>query len=54
MTTFFAGFAIAYTKGWKLALVLTAVIPVLGGAGAFLAKMLASGSSEFIHIRSYL
>lgn len=45
-TTFLAGFIIAYTKGWQLALVLTAVIPVLGGAGAFLAKMLASGSTK--------
>ena len=44
--TFLSGFVIAFTKGWKLALVLTAVIPVMGGAAAFMAKLLADGSSK--------
>ncbi|RHZ59931.1 hypothetical protein Glove_360g64 [Diversispora epigaea] len=44
--TFFAGFIIAFTKGWKLSLVLCAVIPLLIGSGGIMAKAIASDSSE--------
>jgi ATP-binding cassette subfamily B (MDR/TAP) protein 1 len=43
---FFSGFVLAFEKGWRLALVLLAVIPVLGIAGAVLAKLLASSTQK--------
>ena len=46
VTTFLSGFAIAYAKGWKLALVLSSVIPPMGIASAYVSKLLAEESTE--------
>ncbi|KAG9292640.1 hypothetical protein G9A89_007012 [Geosiphon pyriformis] len=46
LTTFFAGFIIGFIKGWKLALVLSAVMPLLALAGGAMAKALSSSSTE--------
>ncbi|GET00767.1 multidrug resistance protein 1 [Rhizophagus clarus] len=43
---FLSGFIIAYTKGWKLSLVLTAVIPLLAIAGGIMAKAISDDASE--------
>ncbi|KJE88541.1 multidrug resistance protein 1a [Capsaspora owczarzaki ATCC 30864] len=45
-TTFFAGFVIAFVRGWQLALVLLAVIPFLAVCGGFFSKMLASATTK--------
>jgi ABC-type multidrug transport system fused ATPase/permease subunit len=45
-STFLSGFIIAYFRGWQLALVLTATLPVIAGISMFLGKLLADGSSE--------
>ncbi len=42
LSAFISGFVIAYVKGWKLALVLTAIIPVLGGAVGILAWVMGA------------
>ena len=39
MTTFVAGFVIAFVKSWKLSLVLASVAPVLVGAGIATSKV---------------
>jgi len=46
MTTFVAGFVLAFTKGWELALVLSATLPILAGTAAFLSKLVMSGTGE--------
>ncbi|KAJ3085456.1 Multidrug resistance protein 1, partial [Quaeritorhiza haematococci] len=46
MTTFIAGFVIAFTKGWQLALVLISVFPLLAGCAAFMSKVVADGSGK--------
>uniref|UniRef100_A0A8C5LGJ7 ATP-binding cassette, sub-family B member 1A n=1 Tax=Jaculus jaculus TaxID=51337 RepID=A0A8C5LGJ7_JACJA len=42
MATFFAGFIIGFTRGWKLTLVILAISPVLGLSAAIWAKILSS------------
>lgn len=42
--TFAAGIAIALYRGWELALVMLAVIPLIGVAGALLAKVMTDGA----------
>ncbi|KAJ3070700.1 ATP-binding cassette, sub-B (MDR TAP), member 4, partial [Quaeritorhiza haematococci] len=44
--TFISGFVVAYTKGWRLALVVTAVFPLIAAAGGFMSVLLAKGSTE--------
>ncbi|CAI2174077.1 6193_t:CDS:10 [Funneliformis geosporum] len=44
--TFIGGFAIAYTTGWKLSLVLTAIIPLLAIAGGVMAKAISNDASQ--------
>jgi ABC-type multidrug transport system fused ATPase/permease subunit len=44
--TFVSGFVIAFVKGWKLALVLCSVFPLLAGAAVFMSWALSGGSSE--------
>ncbi|KAG9292637.1 hypothetical protein G9A89_007009 [Geosiphon pyriformis] len=46
LCTFITGFIIAFTKGWKLALVLCAIFPLLAGAGIFMAKSLSSYATK--------
>ncbi|KAI9099534.1 P-loop containing nucleoside triphosphate hydrolase protein [Phlyctochytrium arcticum] len=45
-TTFIAGFVIAFIKGWRLALVLTACLPLLVGAAAIMSIMVASSNES--------
>ncbi|KAI9291097.1 hypothetical protein K502DRAFT_155285, partial [Neoconidiobolus thromboides FSU 785] len=45
VSTFITGFVIAFVKGWKLTLVLLAVVPLLAGCGAFIAKLISSKSA---------
>ncbi|XP_044802489.1 ATP-dependent translocase ABCB1 isoform X2 [Bubalus bubalis] len=42
MATFFTGFIIGFTEGWKLTLVILAISPVLGLSAAVWAKILSS------------
>uniref|UniRef100_A0A452DY09 Multidrug resistance protein 1 n=1 Tax=Capra hircus TaxID=9925 RepID=A0A452DY09_CAPHI len=42
MATFFTGFIIGFTKGWKFTLVILAISPVLGLSAAIWAKILSS------------
>jgi ABC-type multidrug transport system fused ATPase/permease subunit len=44
-TTFLGGFALAFWRGWKLALVLVAAFPLLGLTSFLMAKVLAQGTS---------
>ncbi|CAG8574146.1 4069_t:CDS:1 [Paraglomus brasilianum] len=46
LTTFVAGFIIAYTKQWKLSLVLTAAFPLLAAAAGLMSKILAAASKD--------
>ncbi|KND00616.1 uncharacterized protein SPPG_03744 [Spizellomyces punctatus DAOM BR117] len=46
VTTFIAGFIIAFIKGWRLALVLTACFPLLAGAAALMSIMVAASSDK--------
>jgi len=39
MATFFTGFIIGFTEGWKLTLVILAISPVLGLSAAVWAKV---------------
>ncbi|RKP14622.1 P-loop containing nucleoside triphosphate hydrolase protein [Piptocephalis cylindrospora] len=43
---FIAGFAIAFSKGWKMSLVMLSVMPLLIAAGGFMAKMIAGGATS--------
>ncbi|RKP35291.1 hypothetical protein BJ085DRAFT_33983 [Dimargaris cristalligena] len=43
---FIAGFAIAFAKGWRLALVLLSALPLIALCGAIMAKLVASKSSK--------
>ncbi|GAM28104.1 hypothetical protein SAMD00019534_112800 [Acytostelium subglobosum LB1] len=40
LTTFFTGFAIGFTNGWQLTLVILSVSPLLAIGGGFMAKMM--------------
>jgi len=42
LTTFFGGLVIGFTQGWEMALVLMCSLPILAGAGAWMAINLAS------------
>uniref|UniRef100_A0A2I3LFS2 ATP binding cassette subfamily B member 4 n=1 Tax=Papio anubis TaxID=9555 RepID=A0A2I3LFS2_PAPAN len=42
MATFFTGFIVGFTRGWKLTLVILAISPVLGLSAAVWAKILSS------------
>ncbi|XP_072109854.1 ATP-dependent translocase ABCB1 isoform X1 [Mobula birostris] len=46
LTTFIAGFAIGFIKGWKLALVILAVSPVLGICAIIWSKILTSYTKQ--------
>ncbi|KAF8924692.1 Multidrug resistance protein 1 [Dissophora ornata] len=46
LTTFVAGFAIGFIKGWRLALVLCAAVPLIGVTAAFMAKYTVESASE--------
>ncbi|KAJ3189969.1 Multidrug resistance protein 1 [Gaertneriomyces sp. JEL0708] len=46
VVTFIAGFALAYARGWRLALVLTACFPFLAGAAAVMGIMVTAGSEQ--------
>lgn len=39
VVTFFTGFMVGFTKGWKLTLVILVLSPVLGFSSAFWAKV---------------
>ena len=39
MATFFTGFIVGFTRGWKLTLVILAISPVLGLSAAIWAKV---------------
>ena len=41
-----SGFIIGFVKGWQLALVILAVTPLLGAAGAFIGKLMAESATE--------
>lgn len=43
---FIGGFTIAFIKGWKMTLVLLAVMPLLAIAGGFMAKMMSKMASK--------
>ncbi|KAJ3006380.1 Multidrug resistance protein 1 [Thoreauomyces humboldtii] len=45
LCTFITGFIIAYFKGWRLALVLTACLPLIVGAATLMTQALAAGSA---------
>jgi len=45
-STFIAGFALGFTKGWKLTLVLLAVTPVLAICGGFMMKLMANMTTK--------
>ncbi|CAG8448774.1 2904_t:CDS:10 [Ambispora leptoticha] len=42
LTTFFSAFIIAFFKGWRLALVLCCILPLLTASGIFMAKSLSN------------
>ncbi|KAL2917729.1 hypothetical protein HK105_202602 [Polyrhizophydium stewartii] len=44
--SFITGFVIGFTKGWKLALVLTCSVPALAGAAILMSKILAGGATD--------
>ena len=44
--TFVAGFVIGFTRGWRLALVILSVVPLLAICGAFMARIMASLSTK--------
>ncbi|KAJ3300113.1 ATP-binding cassette, sub-B (MDR TAP), member 4 [Borealophlyctis nickersoniae] len=46
LTTFTGGFIIAYIKGWKLALVLTSVVPLLAGVAIIISTFVSARSEE--------
>ncbi|XP_045683945.1 ATP-dependent translocase ABCB1 [Phyllostomus hastatus] len=46
MATFFTGFIVGFTRGWKLTLVILAISPVLGMSAAIWAKLLSSFTNK--------
>lgn len=44
--TFFGGFAVAFVKGWRLAVVLLACIPCVVIVGGFMSMLMAKMSSR--------
>ncbi|VDL82988.1 unnamed protein product [Nippostrongylus brasiliensis] len=46
MGQFFGGFAVAFFFDWRLTLVMLSLTPLIIGAGAFLAKLMASAASR--------
>ncbi|KAL1777499.1 multidrug resistance protein 1 isoform X1 [Sigmodon hispidus] len=49
MATFFGGFIIGFTRGWKLTLVILAISPVLGLSAGIWAKILSSFTDKELH-----
>lgn len=47
MATFFIGFIVGFTRGWKLTLVILAISPVLGLSAAIWAKVGKACKSRF-------
>ncbi|KAJ3317345.1 ATP-binding cassette, sub-B (MDR TAP), member 4 [Boothiomyces sp. JEL0866] len=43
---FISGFVIAFVRGWKLAIVLLAALPVLSAASFFMSKIIAGGQKQ--------
>lgn len=46
MTTFFAGFAVAFSQDWRLTLLLLAFTPFIAISGAILAKITAAFTNK--------
>ncbi|KAG0315420.1 Multidrug resistance protein 1 [Dissophora globulifera] len=46
LTTFVAGFVIGFVKGWQLALVLCAAVPLIGVTAAFMAKYTVESAAD--------
>lgn len=46
ITTFFAGFAVAFSRDWRLTLLLVAFTPLMVVSGAILAKLTAAFTSK--------
>ena len=46
MTTFFAGFAVAFSQDWRLTLLLVAFTPFMAISGAALAKITSAFTSQ--------
>lgn len=46
MTSFFAGFACAFSQDWRLTLLLLAFTPLMAISGGFLAKITSSFTSK--------
>ena len=46
ITTFFAGFAVAFSQDWRLTLLLLAFTPFMAVSGAVLAKLTASFTNK--------
>ncbi|KAF9151478.1 Multidrug resistance protein 1 [Linnemannia schmuckeri] len=46
LATFIAGFAIAFTHGWKMSLVLLTSVPLMAAAGALMAKYAGESSAD--------
>ncbi|XP_057864658.1 ABC transporter B family member 11 [Cryptomeria japonica] len=46
LTTFLAGFTVAFIRGWKLTLVLLSIVPLLVIAGGFMAVVISKMSSR--------
>ncbi|XP_036922022.1 ATP-dependent translocase ABCB1 isoform X2 [Sturnira hondurensis] len=51
MATFFTGFIVGFTRGWKLTLVILAISPVLGLSAAIWAKVLSTFTNK--ELRAY-
>lgn len=54
MATFFTGFIVGFTRGWKLTLVILAISPVLGLSAALWAKVSEGYKSRFSTISTQL
>ncbi|KAF9931463.1 Multidrug resistance protein 1 [Linnemannia zychae] len=46
LSTFIAGFVIAFTHGWRMSLVLLSSVPLMAAAGALMAKYTGENSAE--------
>uniref|UniRef100_A0A8C6RDM7 Multidrug resistance protein 1 n=1 Tax=Nannospalax galili TaxID=1026970 RepID=A0A8C6RDM7_NANGA len=49
LATFFGGFIVGFTRGWKLTLVILAISPVLGVSAGIWAKILSSFTDKELH-----
>lgn len=46
VTVFIGGFVVAFVRGWKMALVILSVFPLLMGAGALMGTLLSKATTE--------